>query len=60
MTELEKLSEIIVLELTQAEYDYIKLYMTELYKGLCKIPKKMRTANFYMLDNLVNNTFSQS
>lgn len=46
-----------IISLTSSEFDYVSLTMNTLYNNLKKLPKRMRTPKFYLLENLVNNVF---
>lgn len=47
----------IIIELTKAEYNYISLLCNTMYDNLKKLPKKMRTPKFYLLENIINTHF---
>ena len=46
-----------IISLTSSEFDYVSMTMNTLYNNLKKLPKRMRTPKFYLLENLVNNVF---
>lgn len=48
----------ILISLTKSEYNYIFLVLKTLYDNLKKLPKRMRTPKFYLLENLINTKFS--
>lgn len=45
--------------LTNDEYKYVKELCNSMYKTLDKLPKKMRTQKFYILENMIKNTFNE-
>lgn len=45
------------IDLSPSEFEYISVALNTLYDNLKKLPKKMRTPKFYLLENLVNNIF---
>lgn len=49
--------DLIQIELTQDEFNYIKDMLNEFYKGLSKLPVKMRSPRFYLMENLINTKF---
>lgn len=52
-------NELIQIELSNDEYNYIKDILNEFYKGLSKLPKKMRSPRFYIIENLINTKFNK-
>ena len=46
------------IELTKIEYSYICDSLKEIYKLTVKLPKKMRTEKFGVLENLIQTKFS--
>lgn len=53
----EKKSYIIVC--TKTEYEKIKECVKVVYEMTSKVPKKFRTPNFYVLENLYNTKFKE-
>ncbi len=56
---MENLESIINITLTNDEYTYLKELCKSMYKTLDKLPKKMRTQKFYILENMIKNTFTE-
>ena len=50
----------ILINLSNAEFDYISDVLNTLYNNLKKLPKRMRTPKFYLLENLIKNSFSKN
>lgn len=46
-----------IISLTSSEFDYISITLNTLYDNLKKLPKRMRTPKFYLLENLVKTVF---
>lgn len=49
----------IFISLNEQEYKYIKNLCTSMYGALKKLPQKMRTEKFYILENILKNTFTE-
>lgn len=47
----------ILIFLTKSEYAYVSECLNTLYNNLSKLPKKMRTPKFYILEGIVHNKF---
>ena len=43
--------------LSECEFEYIKECLNMLYDMLLKLPKNRRTPKFYLLENLLQNSF---
>ncbi len=56
---MKDLGNIINITLTKDEYQYLKNLSVSMYKTLEKLPKKMRTPKFYILENMIKYTFSE-
>lgn len=56
---MKDLGNIINVTLTYDEYQYLKELSNSMYKTLEKLPKKMRTQKFYILENMIKNTFNE-
>ena len=49
----------IIIEFTEAEYNYLYELCHSMYKNLKKFPKNMRTPKFYLFENIINNHFTK-
>lgn len=56
---MEKLEKKINISLTKVEYEYLKEMCKSMYGALQKLPKKMRTPKFYVLENMTKYTFNE-
>lgn len=56
---MEELEEKMMIKLTKQEYEYLEQLCTSMYKELKKLPKKMRTEKFYILENIINTKFTK-
>ena len=56
---MEKLEKKINISLTKVEYEYLKEMCNSMYGALEKLPKKMRTPKFYVLENMTKYIFNK-
>lgn len=49
----------IFISLNNKEYEYLRELCNSMYNALKKLPKKMRTDKFYILENMLKNTFTE-
>ena len=45
------------ISLSSSEFNYVSVVLNTLYFNLKKLPKRMRTPKFYLLEHLVNDIF---
>ena len=48
-----------IMKFTKQEYEYLEQLCNSMYKEIKKLPKKMRTEKFYILENIINNHFTK-
>lgn len=56
---IDELENGIYIHLTKIEYEYLKDMCNSMYGALGKLPKKMRTEKFSVLENMITNIFTK-
>ena len=49
----------VLIKFSKDEFDYLTKLCNSIYNTLKKLPKKSRTQKFYILENLINNYFTE-